>query len=219
MTLRTVILANGELPDPEATRARLAEWQGAHVIAADGGCCHAQVLGLRVDDVVGDGDSLEPTERKKLRKAGARLHLVSPEKDETDLELALLMAVQEGPREIRILGALGGRLDMAMANILLLTLPALAGLDVRIWHGRQTAWLIRPPGDAVVGAPGDTLSLIPLGGDVRGVRSEGLVFPLNDETLVFGPARGVSNVLVGSRAILRFEEGLLLAVHTPGRAE
>jgi thiamine pyrophosphokinase len=200
-------------------RARLAKWQGARIIAADGGSRHALALGLRVDDVVGDADSLTLDEKNVLQQAGVHFHPASPDKDETDLELALLLAAQEGAREIRILGALGGRLDMTLSNILLLTLPALVGLDVRIWHGQQTAWLIRPPGDGITGTPGDTLSLIPLGGDARRVRSMGLVYPLQDEDLHFGPARGVSNVLIGSRAAVRLEEGLLLVVHTPVRAE
>jgi thiamine pyrophosphokinase len=216
---RTIILANGELADPIAIRARLVEWRGARVIAADGGTHHAKKLGLRVDDVVGDADSLTPEEQEALQQAGARFHLAPADKDETDLELALLLAVQEGAREIRILGALGGRMDMTLANVLLLTLPALEGLNVCIWHGRQTAWLIRPPGGGVTGAAGDTVSLIALGSDAHGVRSTGLVFPLKDETLAFGPARGVSNVLIDSRAAVRLKEGLLLAVHTPGRAE
>ena len=219
MNAYTIILANGLVADLDVIRARLIEWHGARVIAANGGCRHARALGLHVDDVVGDADSLTPEEREALEQSGARFHTAPADKDETDLELALLLAAREGAREIRILGALGGRLDMTLSNILLLTMPALEGLNVRIWHGRQTAWLILPPGDGITGAPGDTLSLIPLGGDAHGVRSAGLVYPLEGETLVFGPARGVSNVLVGSRAALRLDEGVLLAVHTPGRAE
>ena len=216
---RVVIFANGDLADPELVRARLAGWREARIVAANGGSHHALRLGLKVDDVVGDVDSLTRAEQEALRRAGARFHSFSPEKDETDLELALLLAAREGARQIRILGALGGRLDMTVANLLLLMLPALDGLDVRLWHGQQTAWLIRPPGDGITGVPEDTLSLIPLGGDALNVRTTGLVYPLHDETLIFGPARGVSNVLTGPEATVYLEEGTLLAVHTPGRAE
>lgn len=219
MITRAVILANGELEHPEIIHTRLAAWQGMRVIAADGGSRHAAALGLHIDDMVGDADSLTSEERETLHQGGSRFHLAPPDKDESDLELALLLAAREGVSEICILGALGGRLDMMMANILLLTLPRLMAIDVRIWHGQQTAWLIRPPGDDIAGAPGDTLSLIPLGGNALNVSTEGLAYPLEDGILLFGPARGVSNVLTNSKVTVRFREGLLLAVHTPGCAE
>jgi thiamine pyrophosphokinase len=64
------------------------------------------------------------------------------------------------------------------------------------------------------GAPGDLVSLIPIGGDARGVTTEGLQYPLSDEPLLFGPARGLSNVLVGTEARVRVREGLVIIVHT-----
>ena len=66
--------------------------------------------------------------------------------------------------------------------------------------------------------PGDTVSLLPLGGDVSGITTEGLKYPLNNEELTFGPARGISNRLEKPSAHVKLSKGLLLAVHTPGRA-
>jgi thiamine pyrophosphokinase len=82
---------------------------------------------------------------------------------------------------------------------------------VRIVDGAQTAFLIRDMA-TVAGRPGDTVSLIPLGGDAEGVTARGVEWPLDDETLHFGPARGVSNVLTSSEAQIAVRRGLLLCV-------
>lgn len=218
MTQRAIILSNGELDSPVVLRERLADWSDALVVAADAGSCHAEVLGLRLDVVIGDLDSLDEAAQTHLREAGVRFETVPAHKDETDLELALLYAYGQGAERFVVLGALGGRLDMTIANVLLLTHPLLNPVRVELWAGGQTAWVIRPPGDEIAGQPGDTLSLIPLGGDAVGITTHNLEYPLSGERLTFGPARGVSNVLVGVPARVELREGMLLAVHTPGRA-
>ena len=122
------------------------------------------------------------------------------EKDETDLELALLWAVEQGANWLRMIGATGGRIDQTMSNIYLLALPILDGCDVKLVAGKQALWLARPGETRIGGAVGDTISLIPLNGTVRGVRTENLYYPLKDEDLYFGPARGVSNVMTAEEA-------------------
>jgi thiamine pyrophosphokinase len=218
MTQRAIVLANGKIDDAITLRARLSGWVGAQVIAADGGSQHAAMLGLHLDAVVGDLDSLDPSLRAALDAAGARLEIRSAHKDETDLELALLDATEHGAEHIVVLGALGGRLDMTLANLLLLLHPQLTGVRIELWNGSQTAWLIRPPGGDVIGGPDDTLSLIPLLGDAEGITTQGLAYPLSEGTLEIGKARGISNIFTQSRAHVALRTGMLMAVHTPGRA-
>ncbi len=220
--MRAIVVANGELQDPAKLKARLAGWTTARVIAADGGLHNARKLGLVPDTLVGDLDSIDPAEVPQLEAAGVRLVRSPQQKDETDLELALLHSLELGITQVLLLGVLGGRLDMSLANLLLLAHPQFAMLEIRIWTGNQTAWLLRPPGGAVSGQPGDLLSLIPLAGEVSGVVTQGLEYPLRGETLHFGLPRGVSNVLTESTAQVQLQSGLLLAVHThsqPGRDE
>ncbi len=214
----TLVVANGVIADPERIRARVEALDDFQVIAVDGGSKNCQLLGLDYNVVLGDLDSLENVERESLRKSGVQIDSFPTLKDETDLELALFHAVDRGAQEIFILGAMGGRLDMTLSNIFLLAHPRLQGLKVRIWHGDQTAWLIRPPGDDIDGRQGDTLSLIPIGFAARGITTHNLIFSLDGDDLILGPARGVSNVLKASPARITLQQGLLLAVHTPGRA-
>ena len=214
MVRRALILTNGELLDGPALKARIEAWSPDQIIAADGGSRHASTLGLRIDLVVGDLDSIEDTQRETLQVQGTQFEQFKAEKDETDLELALQHAVDQGADEIAVVGIVGDRLDMVLANIHLLTLDALSPIRTEIWLGRQTAWLIRPPGDEFEGSPGDTLSLIPLKGDVIGVTTTGLAYPLQGETLFFGPTRGVSNVMKQDVCRVDLEAGILLAVQT-----
>jgi thiamine pyrophosphokinase len=213
-----LIFANGDPNDGPLVRQVLAKAADAGVIAADGGARQAAFFGFRPQVVIGDLDSLDAAEVAALEAAGVAIQRAPPEKDETDLELALRYAAGQGARWIRIIGGLGDRLDQTLGNLYLMALPALRGADVRLVARNQQAWLLYPGENPVEGAPGDTLSLLPIGGDATGIRTEGLYYPLRDETLGFGPARGMSNVLTQARARVSLRAGLLLAIHTLGRA-
>lgn len=214
MVHRTLILANGDILDGSALKERIDAWSPDQVIAADGGSRHASALGLKIDLVVGDLDSIEADQREMLLEQGTQFEHFKAEKDETDLELALLRAFEQGATEIAVVGIVGDRLDMVLANIHLLTLNALNPIRTELWLGRQTAWLIRPPGEEFEGAPGDTLSLIPVKGEAMGVTTTGLAYPLQGETLYLGSSRGISNVMEQEDCRVDLETGILLAVHT-----
>ncbi len=215
---RALVFANGDLNDGPAVQAALQHAPDTAILAADGGARLALACGLVPGVVAGDLDSLSDDEVADLRARGATIERTPPEKDETDLELALLRAAEGGATWLRVLGAVGDRLDQTLANITLLAMDALNGRDVRLVAGRQTLWLIGPGQHALDGAPGDTISLLPLAGEAAGVRTDRLKYPLRDETLRFGPARGVSNVIQATGASVALTAGWLVVVHTPGRA-
>jgi thiamine pyrophosphokinase len=205
-----VIFANGDLANGEVAW-RYAE-RADLLIAADGGTSHALALGLVPHVVIGDLDSLHAEQHAQLRSAGTHFVVHPANKDETDLELALLFATEQDANPITVLAALGGRLDQTLANILLLAMPALAGRDVRLVDGPQTAFVVRDEA-TIDGKPGDTVSLIPLGGEVHGVTTQGLAYPLTEGILPFGPSLGISNQMNASQAHVKIRSGLLLCVH------
>lgn len=215
---QALIFANGSLAAGPLLRETRIAMPGALVIAADGGARLARDSGLAVAVVIGDMDSIDAQTLAQLQAAGAQILRHPPDKDESDLELVLKWAAASGIRCLRVFGALGSRLDQTLANVSLLALPQLRDCDVQLLDGKQRAWLLRPGAHELVGAPGDTVSLLPLHGPAQGLVSDGLRWELRDETLLPGPARGISNLLAGSRASLRFSAGLLLVVHTRGRA-
>src|SRR4051812_26212139 len=109
-----------------------------HVVAADGGSTLAKRLGLTPDLIIGDLDSADPALVAQWEATGVEVQRYQhTEKLETDTELAVLEALRWQPGRIYLLGAMGGRLDHEIANILLLTHPRLASIDLRIVAGRQ----------------------------------------------------------------------------------
>jgi thiamine pyrophosphokinase len=210
--MRVVIFAGGTYRPGTASQKALAD--ADMVIAADSGAGTALRLGHVPSYVVGDFDSLDAQLVEHLRARGSHIISASVEKDETDTELAVQLAIEQGATHITLLGALGGdRFDHTIANVLLL-----AGFDtvpIQIIDGPSTCWLLRGPGHTTIeGQAGDLLSLLPLTGDATGIRTRGLYYPLNGESLRFGKPRGMSNVLTGEQARVSLEGGMLLVIHT-----
>ena len=185
---------------------------GELVIAADGGANLCDAWGWPVDAVVGDMDSVDQHVAAKLQTAGVPFHRYPIEKDETDLEIALHLALDLGASEILIAGALGARIDHTLGNLALLALPALAVVRTCIVDGGQAIWLVRNQ-LTVDGQPGDTLSLIPFGGDACGVTLTGVHWPLVEADLPLGPSLSISNRLESSHAAVSVRAGALLAIH------
>lgn len=208
---RAVIFANGDLPDLERLRAWLRPED--MLIAADGGLRHISALGLIPHMVIGDLDSADPIELAVAEAAGCLVLRFPVEKDETDLELAINHALAQGFHTLRITAALGGRLDHTLGNLMILARPELAGLDLRLDDGCEEVWLAREQAE-ILGRPGDRVSLLPLGGPAEGITTEELRYPLRNETLYAEHSRGISNEMLEDRALVRFESGTLIVIHT-----
>ncbi len=211
--MHAVIVANSPTFEAAPFRALLA--QAELLVAADGGGNLLHDAGVTPHAVVGDLDSLRPEVAAAFAAAGAAIVRYPPDKDETDLELAMLYAVARGADQIDVLGALGGRWDQGLANVALLAMPELAGRRVRLLDVDQEAYLARGA-TPIPGAAGETVSLLPLGGPARGVTTRGLRYALADAELRFERSRGVSNVIVEPPAQVTVREGLLLVVHLFG---
>jgi len=207
---RIVLFANGDLPLPNRLKAHLNE--DDFLIAVDGGLRHLTALNLKPQLIIGDLDSADRDEVDRLEAQGVEVRTFPPEKDETDLELALDAALGMNPDVIWIAGALGDRLDQTLGNIFLLTHPKFANVDICLVDGTRQVFLIRKS-VLIKGVPGQRLSLIPLNGPVIGISTTGLKYPLEDETLYPYKTRGISNRLTDSSAKVIIQEGLLLCIH------
>lgn len=208
---RAVIFANGDLADGEAVRRWLRPED--YLIAADGGLRHLRALGLQPHRAIGDLDSLTPEEAAALQESGVQIERHPAEKDETDLELAIQYAVRQGFKRIRVVAALGGRLDQTLANLALLEMPGLEGVDIRLDDGREEILIIRDQA-VVEGQPGDTVSLLAMNECTKGIVTSGLKYALNHETLCPNRTRGISNEMTDERAEIRLLTGRLLCMHT-----
>ncbi len=205
-----MIFANGDLQNP--AKIKQMATQAKQIIAADGGLVHVQALGLVPNLLIGDLDSVTPEQVRWAEEQGAEVRRFSPDKDETDLELALMAAAETGTSRILIVAALGGRLDQTLSNIFLLNLPALANMDVRIDDGQQEVILVRESID-LIGQEGEMVSLLPLSPIVRGITTTGLKYPLEDASMIFYHSRGISNQMTGNKARIEFQSGILICMH------
>ncbi len=214
--MNALIVADGDIP-VRADVDRLLAPDGADlVVAADGGALKARALGFRPDVVVGDADSLPHAALDELRADGVDVIVHPAAKDESDTELAVREALARGATTLTVIGAFGGaRLEHTIANLLLLAMPELIGRDARLADGASVVRLLEPgPALTIHGRRGDFVSLLPLAPRVEGVITDGLEFPLRDEALTQGPARGLSNVMTGDSATVSLRAGRLLVVHT-----
>ncbi len=215
---KAIIVGNGRPPALAALPPGTLEG-AALVVGADGGAIQALRMGLRPDVALGDGDSLAPSDLALLADLGIPFRRVPAEKDESDLELAVRLAVASGAAELVILAALEGpRIEHSLASLTLLALPELAGRRAAFVDERSTIRLLTAGSGTgwmtVSGEPGDYVSLLPWGGDAEGVSTDALRYPLRDEPLTTGPSRGLSNELTGRAARVRVRGGALLVVHT-----
>lgn len=210
--MRAIIFANGTLTSGKEILEIIRP--GDRLIAADGGARNCRALGLLPEVVVGDLDSISEEERERLLELGTRILAHPRNKDQTDLELALRYAVENGAGEILLLGLLGGRLDQTLANLLLLALPDWSSARLAVVDGPDTAYLLRD-GESVElrGRPGELVSLLPLSPLVLGITVENLRWPLLSAELQFGSTHGISNELVAASARVRIGAGKLLVVH------
>ncbi|HSH21268.1 MAG TPA: thiamine diphosphokinase [Candidatus Caenarcaniphilales bacterium] len=219
--MKALVVADGDV-HPAVPVALHAPSGDTHarplVVAADGGARKAELLGLLPDVVVGDMDSLAPETLAGLERRGVELQRHSPEKEASDTELAVQEALRRGATELVILGALGGtRFEHTLANVLLLTLPDLAGRNVALVDGPTTVRAIGSSGPdrlELDGQPGDLVSLLPLTAHVEGVTTTGLAYALSGETLEQGTSRGLSNLLDDQQATIATSIGRLAIVHT-----
>lgn len=205
-----VIVVGGSPPHPGVVE-HLAE--DRFVIAADSGLDHADAIGLAVDLVVGDLDSVTADALTAATARGVPIERHRPDKEAIDTELAIEAALARGARRLMVLSGGGDRLDHVLAGLLVLAHPMLAGLDVQAWAG--PAWLRALQGPAscpIDGPQGAYVSLLPLHGRADGVTTAGLRYPLHAESLHPGSSRGISNELVGGPACVSLERGALLVV-------
>ena len=210
--MRVIIFANGIVSDPAIARGAIRP--DDLLIAADGGAQNCQILGLTPNVVIGDLDSLNPSDLDTLNDRGTQFVLYPKDKDQTDLELALRHAVNSGANEILLIGLLGGRLDQTLANLLLLSLPDWGDVQLASLEGPDTAHFLRGGNSIELkGQAGDIVSLIPLSPKATGVTTRGLRWGLQDAELSFGSTLGISNEMVKPNSLVKIDAGNLLIVH------
>ena len=181
------------------------------IICADGGAKLARTWRLTPKIILGDQDSLDAPTKEYHRAQGVVFRRVPTEKDETDLDLAVEYALQQGATSLTLVGAWGSRIDHALGNVELLYRLALMGLPNQILtrSHRLSAFCTRFRATA---QKDSIVSLLPLSPEVTNVRTRGLLYPLNGVTLKKGSTLTISNVATATEIIVEMANGVLLIV-------
>ena len=211
--MRAVVVAHGDVLPSDRAVIDAKDY----IVAADGGAFALERWKVLPHLVVGDMDSLGDAGVERMARMGIPVAKFSTAKDESDLELAVAQAIEVGATEIVLLGALGGdRLDHETANLLLLADPGYDGVRLEARRGPLRIRPVHSDGSLSLAGPvGALVTLLPVKGDAEGVTSKGLRFPLRDETLRFGRARGLSNEVASLPATVTVRKGSLLVFETP----
>ena len=186
-----------------------------YVIAVDHGYLLAQAVGCRIDEVVGDMDSLAPFKVAEAAAAGAVVVEYPIEKDASDLELALRRAIAvPNVSKVMVFGigtspVRPRRPDHGAINLAVLANPALAAVPVEIYFDGAQVRVVHDD-FSIDAAVGTTVSLLAVGGDATGVTTEGLRWALDGATLSPFQAWGLSNEIVSSPASVSVASGVVL---------
>ena len=178
-------------------------------IAADSGYANAKKLGERVNIFVGDRDSYFgeiPSDIETVE--------LKPEKDLTDTQVAVEIALERGADDIIIIGGLTGRLDHTMSNLAILEDAKIRNFHAYIADGRNRVRFIRND-SLLIGRSGyKYLSLIAADEKVKGVDIKGVKYPLENATLKSNFQYAVSNEIEKNCAFISVRKGGLYVIES-----
>lgn len=210
--MRVCIILNGEIKNYNYIKNIINKNNYDYIVCADGGANHSYNMGIIPDYIIGDLDSIysEIIEFYKLKDV--KFEKFPSKKDETDTEICVYLASKLNAKEIDFIGALGGRLDHMIANINLLYYVRNKGIYTKIISEHEEIYIAINEEITINGDIGDTISVIPLNGDAKGVTLENLEYPLNNYDMKFYLPLGISNVMLDEKCSVKVEQGSLIII-------
>ncbi len=182
------------------------------IIAADSGCAQLDMLnnsGFRIfpDILLGDMDSYNK-ENAVTKYPKAEFLSFPPEKDYTDTQLALSVAIEKGYTDIEIIGGTGNRADHYLANLALLRKYASLGKRVAINDGKNKISYCKD-GKTSVENDGKFkyFSIIPDGTGLKGVSIKGAKYPLYNADIDRDIPITVSNEIADKKCEITAKSG------------
>lgn len=210
--MRVCIILNGEIKNYDYIKNIINKNNYDYIVCADGGANHSYNMGIIPDYIIGDLDSIysEIIEFYKLKDV--KFEKFPSKKNETDTEICVYLASKLNAKEIDFIGALGGRLDHMIANINLLYYVRNKGIYTKIISEYEDIHIAINEEITINGNIGDTISVIPLNGDAKGVTLENLEYPLNNYDMKFYLPLGISNVMLDEKCSVKVEQGSLIII-------
>ncbi len=209
--MKAIIVSAGTINDTELIKENISS--DSVVICADGGLAYCLDCNLTPDYIIGDFDSAEKNLLANPLFEKSKIIRHSPEKDKSDTELALEIALSLKVPEIIFLGCTGTRIDHMLANMHLLVKTAQKGVKASIIDSNNIISLVNDYSDFETGK-GDIFSLLPLSEMVTGIKTTGLKYPLDEGRMEIGRPYGISNEATQDKVSIKIDSGLLLVIRS-----
>lgn len=213
--VKTALIFAGGIPPRETTLKSVRTLADVQLmIAADSGLHSAQQLGVKVDVVIGDMDSVDSTALDMAKSAGAKIVLHHRNKDFTDTHLALLYAREHLAERIVVVTAGGGRLDHQLGLVAAMFDPLLRSSRVEALWAQTHLYALQGSTQCEFSAEhGEIVGLQAFSDCATGISTTGLRWQLSNETLLAHSTRGVSNEVTATQVKIMVETGQLLIIH------
>ncbi len=204
--MKAIVFIGGEGPTPEYCRTIIGEEPTSFILAADSGLIAAEAAGYRPDWIIGDMDSL-PDASCLSRYPEKKIIRYPVDKDYSDTELALQLAIEQGADEVWLVGGGGGRLDHTLAIVALFDRP---GAPQRWYTRNESIYFLQR--ELTISVDIDSLiSIFPAGTDPWKITGEGLKWPV-DGVQWYRGFFGLSNRTICTSVHLVAEQGAFLVV-------
>lgn len=207
----TVIISGGEL-ELEFLKDFISNIKVDFIIAVDSGLKKMDYINLSPNYIIGDFDSIDDDILGKYQDRDIEIIKLNPEKDFSDTHMALKLAIELKSNEVYILGALGKRIDHAIANIHILKEALDNKIKCKIVDNKNEIQVLTKGVNNIEKSNYKYISLFPLTTQVKGITLEGFKYPLNNATLNIGHSIGVSNEIINEDAKIYINDGILLVI-------
>lgn len=210
--MKICIILNGKIKNYDYIKNIITKNNYDYIICADGGANHSYKMGITPDYIIGDLDSISSNIIDFYKLKNVKFEKFPSKKNETDTEICVYLASRLNAKEIDFIGALGGRLDHMISNINLLYYVRNQGIYTKIISEDEDIYIAINEEISINGDMGDTISVIPLNGDAKGVTLNRLEYPLNNYDMKFSLPLGISNVMLDKKCNIKVEQGSLIII-------
>lgn len=216
ITGRMALLVSGGTADRKFVSEFITGRRYDMILAVDGGLRLCHDAGILPTHLAGDFDTVEEGLLRQYENIpGIQVVRHHPEKDATDTELAIELAIRLHASRIHMLGGTGSRIDHSLANIYSMLYAWKRGADCYLYDAHNKIYLTE--GERVISRAeqyGDYVSLLPVTETVQGVTLEGFKYGLKEADLHIGSSLGISNEIIAKQGRIRCRQGILLTAET-----
>lgn len=213
--MNTLIVAGGEINLAFLENYYLSKKPDI-IIAVDKGLDALNKLNILPNHIVGDLDSVNQSLIESYKNnPEINIHQYQPEKDYTDTDIALKLAICLRSSYITIIGALGKRMDHALANIHILLVALESNIPCELLDDNNRIYLVNNTHTIEkLNTYGKYISLIPLTSSVEGLTLIGFKYSLDNYLLTIGKSLGISNEIIDDIATIFLKKGILIVIES-----